>query len=113
MSRLSREQILGAKDITQEEVFVKEWGGSVLVQSLSGAKRAAILKVAMSDKGKIDTGKLYPLLMVEGVAEPKFEKADVDALNEKNSGALETVCKVVMRLSGISADDLEDEEKNS
>jgi hypothetical protein len=113
MARLTREQILNAKDIVQEEVEVKAWGGSVLVQSLSGAQRAAVMKVAMGKNGKVDAAQLYPLLMIEGVVEPKFSKADIEALNDRSSGALETVCKVIMRLSGISQDDIEEEEKNS
>ena len=110
--RLSREDILSAKDIRKEEVFVKEWNGSVLVQSLSGKRRSEIMDYAMNDKGKMDTQKLYPALMVAGCVEPEFKRADSEALLEKNSGALERVCKVIMRLSGISADDLDDTEKN-
>ena len=111
--RLSRDDILNVKDIKQEEVYVSEWDGSVLVQSLSGKRRSEIMDYAMNDKGKMDTEKLYPALMVAGVIEPEFKRADSEALLEKNSGALEKVCKVIMRLSGISADDLDDTGKNS
>ena len=110
---LTREDILNVKDIQQEEVFIKEWGGSVTVQSLSGKRRSEIMDACMSDKGKMNTGKLYPALMVAGCVEPVFTRADSEAINERNSGALEKVCKVIMRLSGISADDLEEAEKNS
>ena len=112
MTRLSREEILNAKDIEQEEVFVEPWGGSVLVQALSGARRADIMDACMDDKGKMNTKRLYPALMVAGCVEPEFSKADSEALLDKNSGALETVCKVIMRLSGISQDDVEEAEKN-
>ena len=111
--RLSREDILNVKDIKKEEVFVKEWNGSVMVQSLSGKRRSEIMDYAMNDKGKLITEKLYPALMVAGVVEPEFKRADSEALLEKNSGALEKVCKVIMRLSGISADDLDETGKNS
>ena len=111
--RLSREDILNAKDIKKQEVFVSEWEGSVIVQSLSGKKRSEIMDYAMSDKGKLATEKLYPALMVAGVIDPEFSRADSEALLEKNSGALEKVCKVIMKLSGISSDDLDDAGKNS
>lgn len=113
MSRLSREAILNCKDIEQQEVYVKKWDGSVLVQALSGKKRAAIMDGCMNSKGKMDTEKLYPALIVAGCVEPEFDKADAEALNGKNSGALETICKVIMKLSGISEDDVEKAEKNS
>lgn len=110
--RLTRDDILQAKDIVQEEVFVEPWGGTVLVQSLSGKARADVFAECMNDKGKMDSAKLYPLLMIGGCVEPKFTGKDIAALNERNSGALETVCKVIMRLSGISSDDVEKAEKN-
>lgn len=113
MARLTREEILNAKDIEQEEVPVPQWGGDVLVQSLSGTKRAAIFKACMGKNGKMDSSKLYPMLMIDGVVDPQFTKADADALNEKNSGALEIVAKAIMKLSGISQDDVEEQEKNS
>jgi len=112
MARLSRDAILNAKDITQEEVEVKEWGGTVLVKALSGKKRSDIMESCMNDKGKMDLNKLYPALMVTGCLEPEFKRADAEALNEKNSGAIEKVCKVISRLSGINQDDVEGAKKN-
>lgn len=112
--RLSREDILNAKDIVQEEVYVKEWGGGVLVQSLSGQARSELFNYAMNDKGKLDTMKLYPAMMVSGVIEPEFSRADAEAILSKSASALEKVCQAIMRLSGIGEDDVIDEaEKNS
>jgi hypothetical protein len=110
--RLSRESILSIKDITQEEVTIPEWNGTVLVQSLSGKKRSEIMDACMDKNGKLTTGKLYPALIVAGCVDPEFSKGDAEALNEKNSGALERIGKAVMRLSGIAADDLDTAEKN-
>ena len=110
---LTREEILNVKDIKQEEVEVSEWGGSVLVQSLSGERRGEVIDTCMNDKGKMVTTKLYPLLLIEGCVEPKFTREDFAAINNKNSGALEKVAQAIMKLSGISKDDLEEAEKNS
>lgn len=111
MARLSREDILAKKDIVEEEVEVEQWGGSVMVKSLSGKERARVVDECTNKKGKYITTKLYPALLVAGCVEPRFTAEDADALNSKNSGALETVAKVIMRLSGIQADDLDDEEE--
>jgi hypothetical protein len=110
--RLTREEILAVKDIKKEEVYISEWNGSVLVQSLSGKRRADIMDYAMSDKGKMDSHKLYPALIVAGCVEPTFQKQDADAILEKNSSALEKLAKVIMKLSGISTDDVEAAVKN-
>ena len=112
MKRLSREDILNSKDLEKKEVEVSEWQGSVLVQALSGKKRSDIMNSCMNDKGKMDLNKLYPALMVAGCVEPEFKKADAEALNAKNSGAIEKVCKVISALSGINQDDVENAKKN-
>ena len=109
MKRLSRDDILNAKDIEQKAVEIKEWGGSVLVQTLSALKRSDIMDSCMDEKGKMSIKHLYPALMIAGCVEPKLEKADVDALNAKSSKAIEKVCKVIMELSGITEDDIQTE----
>lgn len=112
MKRLSREDILNAKDLETEEVEVKEWGGTVLVRALTGKKRAEVLEYSINDKGKVDLNKLYPSLLVAGCVEPEFKKADAELLSEKSSGAIEKVCKAISRLSGINEGDIEESKKN-
>ena len=112
MARLNREDILNAKDIKDTEVEVPEWGGTVLVRTLTGAQRAAVLDGAMGEDGKVSSLELYPRLIVAGCVEPEFSKADVEALNEKSASAIEVVAKAIMGISGISKDDVEKSEKN-
>lgn len=100
-----RERILSAQDIQSERVYVPEWDVEVEVRSMTGAQRARVLQGATVD-GEVDLERLYPILLIETVydpetGEPVFEAADRDALNAKNSGALERIAKVAMRLSGI------------
>src|SRR5690606_8056060 len=100
-----RERILSAQDIQSERVHVPEWDVEVEVRSMTGQQRAAVLKGATVD-GEIDLEKLYPILLIETTYDPEsgeriFNPADRDALNAKNSGALERIAKVAMRLSGI------------
>ena len=102
-----RERILSAQDIQSERVHVPEWDVEVEVRSMTGAQRARVLQGATVD-GEVDLERLYPILLIETVydpetGEPVFEAADRDALNAKNSGALERIAKVAMRLSGIDA----------
>ncbi len=109
MKRLSRDDILNAKDIQTKEVEVKEWGGAVLVQTLSALQRSDIMDSCMDEKGKMSIKQLYPALLIAGCLEPKLEKTDIDALNTKSSKAIERVCKVIMELSGITEDDIKTE----
>lgn len=105
MAKSLRERILSAQDIQSERVYVPEWDVEVEVRSMTGAQRARVLQGATVD-GEVDLERLYPILLIETVydpetGEPVFEAADRDALNGKNSGALERIAKVAMRLSGI------------
>ena len=116
MAKSLREKILAAKDIRSERVHVPEWGVEVEVRSMTGAQRARVLQGATVD-GEVDLERLYPILLIETVydpetGEPVFDAADRDALNAKNSGALERIAKVAMRLSGIDAG-AEDAAKNA
>src|SRR5690606_39217406 len=101
-----RERILSAQDIRSERVHVPEWDVEVEVRSMTGAQRAAVLKGGTGADGEIDLERLYPILLIETTYDPEsgeriFNPADRDALNAKNSGALERIAKVAMRLSGI------------
>lgn len=105
MAKSLRERILSAQDIRSERVYVPEWDVEVEVRSMTGAQRARVLQGATVD-GEVDLERLYPILLIETVYDPEtggpvFNPADRDALNSKNSGALERIAKVAMRLSGI------------
>ena len=115
MAKSLRERILSAQDIQSERVYVPEWDVEVEVRSMTGAQRARVLQGATVD-GEVDLERLYPILLIETVYDPEtgdrvFSPADRDALNAKNSGALERIAKVAMRLSGIDAG-AEDAAKN-
>src|SRR5690606_7303409 len=105
MAKSLRERILSAQDIQSERVHVPGWDVEVEVRSMTGAQRARVLQGATVD-GEVDLERLYPILLIETVYDPEsgdrvFSPADRDALNAKNSGALERIAKVAMRLSGI------------
>lgn len=100
-----RDRILSVQDIQSERVYVPEWDVEVEVRSMTGAQRARVLQGATVD-GEVDLERLYPILLIETTYDPEsgeqiFTPADRDALNSKNSGALERIAKVAMRLSGI------------
>lgn len=108
MAKSLREKILAAQDIQSERIHVPEWDVEVEVRSMTGAERARVLKGGSDEEGNVDMEKLYPILLIETTYDPEsgeriFSAADRDALNMKNSGALERIAKVAMRLSGIDA----------
>lgn len=119
MSILSRDDILGVQDLKTEEIKVPEWGGTVLVRSLTGAERDAYEQAVLDsrdeegDKVRNIRARLVAASIVNEDGEQEFSLDDVDALGAKNARALERVFNVAMKLSGISEDDVEDLEGNS
>lgn len=117
---LSREQILGAQDLTQEEVEVPEWGGVVLVRGLTGAQRDRFEASMVEQKGKERRinmenlrAKLVAMSIIDENGKRLFTQQDIDALAKKSGAALDRVYAVAQRLSGLSKEDVEDLVGNS
>lgn len=113
MTILNRDQILQAKDLVTETVEVPEWGGSVLVKSLTGAERDQFEAAIVEQKGR-DTkvnmrnarARLVALSVVDEEGKKLFSPNDVSLLGAKSAAALQRVFNVAMRLSGISEEDV-------
>lgn len=121
---LTREQILSAPDTTTREVDVPEWGGRVLVKSLTSKERAQYEESIMITRGKgrkrerdVDLLTAREQLVVRCVVDPDgnplFEPGDVIALGKKSGAAMSRVSEVAMQLAGLSETDLEELEGNS
>lgn len=115
MGYLSAEQILDADDLPWEDVDVPEWGGTVRVRGMSGTDRdkfeAAMLSKDMKSVSK-DTAleryraRLAAACLVDGTGQRMFRSdAEVKRLGEKSAQALQRVCDVASRLSGLSQED--------
>jgi len=124
MAFLTKAQILAAADLTTEVVPVPEWGGEVLVRSLTGAARdqyEADFLLIDTSRGKptydMDLenarARLVALSVVDEDGKLLFDDADVFALGEKSAAALDRVYSTAKRISGLSDEDVEELRKNS
>ncbi|WP_228979720.1 hypothetical protein [Streptomyces sp. DH12] len=112
---LSAEQILGADDLTAEDVPVPEWGGTVRVRALSGTERDRI-EASMMNGTSVSADKLAGFrarMAAASIVGPDGKRmfrsdAETRRLGEKSAAALERVCDVAMRLSGLSDKDIEE-----
>ena len=116
---LTRDQILQAKDIQTEEVAVPEWGGAVLVRGLTGEERDGYEASIMSLRGtdaQLNLRNARAKLVVKSVVDADgarlFSDQDVAALSNKSAAALQRVFEVAQRLSGLTANDVEELTKN-
>lgn len=119
MQYLNKAQILAADDISSEPVKVPEWGGTVLVQGLSGMERddyeASITKGKGANKEvnlRNARAKLVALSVVDANRERIFSEQDASALGRKSAAALQRVFDVATRLSGLSKEDLDELTEN-
>lgn len=123
---LTREAIKATDDRTFEPVEVPEWGGMLYVRGLSGIDRDDFeLKMIEEKEPKKKGGKttrelnlanLRAKLIVRTAfdsddqesAKPIFTLADVEWLGTKSGAALQRVYTVAQRLSGLSAEDVDE-----
>ena len=122
---LTRDQILQSEDIETEEVYVRQWGGTVLVRSMSGTERGLFEKAQTVDvpsgnrnsrrRGQTDKefvgDQLRAYLVVFCVVDEEgnhlFTEQDIPAINEKSAGAIELIVEAAMRLSGLTEEEVD------
>jgi hypothetical protein len=110
---LSKSQILAANDLPTQDVDVPEWGGTVRVRGMTGKERDAFIGSINTGKGKpnVDAiqARLLSIALVNEDGTRMFSDAEMDALQDKFSGALDEVFLVAQKLSRLtpaSADEL-------
>lgn len=118
---LSKADILTASDLTTEQVEVPEWGGAVIVRSMTGAQRDAYEATLMTRDaaGKLEVNtdnmraKLLLVTLVDEQGNPLFTAEDLAALSGKNAGAIERLALVAQKLNGLNRTAVDDAAKNS
>ncbi len=117
MGILSKDDILGAEDIKTMTVPVPEWGGEVLVKTLTGAERDRFEQsIIDSDRKVVLTdarARLCAMSMVDKDGKRLFANDCIAALGEKSGAVLDRIYEVASQLSGMGKEDLEDMVKNS
>lgn len=114
MALLSKQDILAANDLKTEEVHVPEWGGSVLVRTLSGRERDEFEQSTVDHKnGKPNLenfrAKLVAMCVVDENGQRLFQtKAEVAMLGNKSVAALQRIFNKAQELNGFSEKDVEE-----
>lgn len=116
MALLTRDQILKSDDLKTEVVSVPEWGGDVIVSTMSGFARDSLESSLVGKGGGTNTvnirAKFTASTLVDESGKLLFTDKDVVALGKKSSAALDRVYDVVSRLNKISDKDVEEIAKN-
>jgi len=115
---LSKEQINKADDFKTIEVPVPEWGGSVLVRTISGTERDAFEQTIFDGKSQSARltnirARLAALTMVDEKGKRLYEDKEIATLGRKSAKPLDRIYDAAAKLNGLSKDDVEDLAKNS
>lgn len=118
---LTRDAILEANDLKTESVEVPEWGGSVMVRTMTGADRDAFedSMVTVGADGKRTPNmsnmraKLVAMTAVDEAGNRLFSAGDVEYLSRKSADALNRVFEAAQRINGMGAEAEQVAEKNS
>jgi len=117
---LNRDAILNVNDIKIQEVDVPEWGGKVLVKTLSGAERdsfEASIVTGVGVNAKMSTENIRAKLVVRSIVGEDgkrfFSDSDAEILSKKSAAALDRIFAVASKLSGVGDDEIKDMVKNS
>jgi len=119
MAVLDRNAILEAKDLPTETVDVPEWGGQVIVRTLTGEERdqyeASMFEVVGDGANREVVPKmenlratLAALSIVDEDSKRMFDVSEVHLLGQKSAAALDRVFDVAKRLSGLSEEDVKE-----
>jgi hypothetical protein len=113
---LTREAILAAAGtLPRETVPVPEWGGEVIVATMTGAARDEWEQSLVTQgRRSIENvrAKLVAATVVDEAGSRMFSADDVQALGRTSAAALDRVCKVAQRLNGLTAEELESAKGN-
>lgn len=112
---LTREAILAAgATLPRETVAVPEWGGEVIVATMTGAARDEWEQSIVTNGRKVENvrAKLVAATVIDEEGRRLFSADDVQALGRLSSAALDRVCKVAQRLNGLTAEELESAKGN-
>ena len=119
MAVLDRNAILEAKDLPTETVDVPEWGGQVIVRTLTGEERdqyeTSMFEIVGEGSKRTAITKLeniratlVALTIVDEEGQRMFTRDDIVALGNKSAAALDRIYEVARTLSGLSEEDMDE-----
>jgi hypothetical protein len=105
---LSKDQILSVNDRPTETVDVPEWGGSVILRTMSGLERndydASNMK-RVGDSYEADTSNMYAKLLsrclIDEDGKPLFTEADFGRLGTKSAKVLSRLFDKASAMNGL------------
>lgn len=108
-------KILDAEDIRYEPLEVPEWGGKVLLKSLTGEERDRVERMARQfSVGEIAgySAEIAAMTVCDGNKKLLFSNADLPRLRKKNGEVLRKIFDAVAKQNRLTADSIKEAAKN-
>lgn len=113
---LSKDEILKSTDLKTMEVDVPEWGGTVMVSTMSGSARDRFEASIVGKNGGMNTQNIRAKLVASTLVDEKgnlmFSDEDIIKLGKKSCKALDRIFEAAQKLNGIGDNDIETLAKN-
>lgn len=120
MATLSKEQIVAASDISTRTIHVPEWGGDVIVKTLTGEERDSLEASIIETNGRSVKqnrenvrSKLLVRALVDEQGQRLFSDGEVAELGRKSASVLDRLFAVATEMSRVSPGDVDELAKNS
>jgi hypothetical protein len=121
MAILTKEAILGAKDLKTIDVSIPEWGGDIRLRTMKAWERDQFEDSMFKGKGKNRQENLanlrarfLALIIIDDQGNRIFNTPqEVQQLGNKSAGALDKLFSEGRKLNGMSEGDVEELAKNS
>jgi len=116
MAILTKDQILNADDLKTERVFVKEWGGEVILRTMKAYERDQFEDSMFKGRGKNRQenmenlrARFLALIIVDEKGKRMFTSGqDIKMLGGKSAAALDFLFTKGRELNGMSDADVEE-----
>lgn len=116
MAILSKEDILNKSDLNTKVVEVPEWGGEVIVSTMSGFVRDKFEASLVGKAGGTNTQNIRARLAAACLVDEKgnllFTEQEVVKLGNKSSAALDRIFDVAQKMNRIGDREIEELSKN-
>jgi len=117
---LTRDQILGAKDLARETVNIPEWGGNIIIREMTGKQRdllEGMMASRMGANGRIMStkdlrAKMTIMSVIGEDGETLFDDKDIPSISGKSGKALDRIVEAVQKLNGLDSEDIEEKAGN-
>lgn len=109
---LDRASILAAEDRETESVSVPEWGGDVMVRTITAGERDRWELSTQRKKVEDIRGSLVALTVCDEEGNLLFSPEDVKELSKKSSAPMQRIFNAAVRINRISNEDVSELEKN-